>query len=194
MHNSALVLASTSAFKQKQLAQLDVTFHVFNPEVVEDHNQPEAEALAIDLADQKAVAAARVFPDSLVIGSDQTAITEKGVFLTKPLTQDQAIEQLSACQNQKACFYSAICLIKKADNFIKKWAVTTEVKFRQLTQDEIVRYIKKDDPLHCAGSFKIEALGISLFDSVQSNDPSALIGLPLISLSRELRSAGLLIP
>ncbi|TCS42563.1 Maf family protein [Reinekea marinisedimentorum] len=195
MKKPALILASTSTFKQKQLTQLCLNFDVFDPEIEEEH--PEStppETLAIELAASKAIAASATFAESWVIGSDQTAVTESGLLLTKPITEGKAFDQLSACQGQKARFYSAVCLINKSKNISRKWSVTTEVEFRQLSSEEIRRYIKKDEPLYCAGSFKIESLGISLFNAVRSEDPSALIGLPLISLSQELRSIGLLVP
>ncbi|TXR53522.1 Maf family protein [Reinekea thalattae] len=195
MSNFKLMLASTSRYKQQQLQQLKLPFEICDPHVDEDHSRSDnAEQLAMLLAAQKAEAVSSQFPEHWVIGSDQTAITADGYMLNKPLNKEKAFEQLSLCQGQSCYFYSAVSLINKALDARQCWSIKTEVNFRDLSAAEIQRYIELDDPLYCAGSFKIESLGISLFKSVRSDDPSALIGLPLLSLCNQLRHAGFALP
>lgn len=195
MATSDLILASTSAFKRRQLETLNLPFRSINPEVREEHPAGSClKQLSINLSQEKAAAIASQSPASWVIGSDQTAEDHTGTLLTKPITPERAFNQLQGCQGQRIMFYSGACLINREANYEKAWTVATEVKFRNLTDSEIYRYIDADNPLHCAGSFKVEALGISLFETVKSDDPTALVGLPLITLCRELRAAGFLIP
>lgn len=138
---------------------------------------------------------------TIIICSDQTAALGSQI-LGKPYTKEAAIKQLSRCSGNSVTFHSAISILTSpfqqsntasldnSNNEIHSEVVDTHVTFRKLSQNEIERYIERDDPLQCAGSFKCESLGISLFDSISSNDPSALIGLPLISVSRILRKLG----
>jgi len=188
-----LILASTSSYKRQQLEILKVPFSCEDPEIDEVHDENMCpQELAQDLAYQKALALSSSHPNTCIIGSDQTAISESNQLLTKPGTTEKGIQQLLKCQNTTVHFHSAICLLF---NELKiEWTIQTDVIFRKLTLNEIKRYIEADNPLNCAGSFKIESLGISLFEKIHSDDPSALIGLPLISLSRELRQLGYQIP
>ncbi len=193
MTQNQVILATTSQFKAKQLLSLKVKFTLADPCVIEYHdNSQSTKELAIYLAQQKAMAIRTNHPKQWIIGSDQTAINGDGLILTKPGTQDKAMEQLNECQGKKATFYSAVCLLK--NDHCVSWAVETNVQFRALTLDEIKRYIKSDKPEQCAGSFKIESLGIALFESVESKDPTALVGLPLMSLAKELRNIGFQVP
>ncbi|MEJ2072273.1 MAG: Maf family protein [Reinekea sp.] len=189
----SVILASQSSYKQSQLHSLGVSFEIVTPNLDEDHSTLlSPEALAVHLAKEKATTVQACHPEAIIIGSDQTAELNDGHLLTKPETRDNAIKQLQQSSGQTARFHSAVCVIHR--QHISAWSVETQVKFRLLTAEEITRYVDADKPLDCAGSFKIESLGIALFDSVQSNDPSALVGLPLISLAEQLRQHGLTIP
>lgn len=188
-----LILASQSRYKQKQLTDLGLDFTSFAPQVQEDHSDNiDAEALAIRLAGQKAKDVLQHHKQAIVIGSDQTATDPSGNLLTKPGTQERAIRQLLACQGQSVTFFSAASIMSASTEY--SWSVTTKVTFRPLSRAEIERYVVRDNPIDCAGSFKVEALGISLFERIESDDPTALIGLPLISLCRQLRHFGLAVP
>ncbi|MDO7640472.1 MAG: Maf family protein [Reinekea forsetii] len=189
-----LVLASTSQYKRAQLRLLGVPFTCVDPGVHEDHAQysGDPESYAIDLSQQKAIASAKRNPTAWVLGSDQVAVAADGTLLTKAGTPEKAVAQLLQCQNQTATFYSAACLLRGDVSY--RWSVRTRVTFRQLDYAEICRYVEADRPEHCAGSFKVEALGISLFRQIQSNDPSALVGLPLMTLAEHLRQAGFQVP
>ena len=185
-----LVLASGSRYRAAQLSQLGLTFETARPDVDE---QPLAGEAPADTARRLAEAKARVvsprYPDAWVIGSDQT-VDCAGLLLGKPGTEAKARQQLEQMSAKTARFHSGICLLGPAGQCTVD-VVTTDVRFRSLSQAEIAAYIRKEQPLDCAGSFKVEGLGISLFDAIRSDDPSALIGLPLIALCRMLRTAGL---
>ena len=189
-----LVLASTSQYKRAQLRLLGVPFTCVDPGVHEDHAQysGDPESYAIDLSQQKAIASAKRNPTAWVLGSDQVAVAADGTLLTKAGTPEKAVVRLQQCQNQTATFYNAACLLRGDVSY--RWSVRTRVTFRQLDYAEICRYVEADRPEHCAGSFKVEALGISLFRQIQSNDPSALVGLPLMTLAEHLRQAGFHVP
>jgi len=189
---SELILASSSRYRQALLARLGLPFTTAVPDVDESplaDEQPEA--LAIRLAGAKAEKIAVTQSGALVIGSDQLA-TFDGRVLGKPGTVAAAIDQLSACSGRDVTFLTSVCLI--GPDFRGERLVPTTVQFRNLRTDEIERYIEQDQPLDCAGSFKSEALGISLFKSLSSTDPTALEGLPLIAVCELLREAGLEIP
>jgi septum formation protein len=133
----------------------------------------------------------RLHPDALVIAGDQTAVCAD-LPLKKPGSRERASAQLDAMQGRESSFFSAVCLMSASRSYAH--VSETVVKMRALTAAEIARYIEAEQPLDCAGSFKIEALGISLFDWVRSDDPSALTGLPLIALSKGLRAFDLPLP
>lgn len=193
MIDHSLLLASTSLYKREQLRRLGLHFDVCDPQIDEEHTlNTNPRRLAELLANQKATAAANKYPDKLCIGSDQTAQTTSSLLLTKPGSVESAVEQLMNCSGQRATFYSAMSLHKNGKCIT--WSVETEVKFRRLARDECQRYVDKDNPIDCAGSFKVESLGISLFESIKSSDPTALVGLPLISLCLELRKLGVPVP
>ena len=182
--NRRLILASSSPYRRNLLTQLGLTFECISPNLDEMPAAGEAAcALARRLAEAKAAYILLKHPESLAIGSDQTADLE-GTTLGKPHTVERAVAQLKACSGKTVHFYSAIAVLTSRRRQVEM--VCTKVKFRTLTEPQISAYIKKEEPLDCAGSFKCEGLGIALFESIESTDPSALIGLPLISLTQML--------
>jgi len=189
-----LVLASTSRYRREVLARLGLAFRSVAPGVDESRRSGEPPAeLAARLALAKARAVAVSCPNALVIGSDQVAEFD-GRILGKPGTADAARAQLAASSGQRVTFHTALCLLDTRDGRSDIVVDATHVVFRILRADEIARYVDTEQPLDCAGSFKAEGLGISLFERIESDDPTALIGLPLIALSRLLRHAGLRLP
>jgi septum formation protein len=145
------------------------------------------------LAIAKAAAVARDYPDALVIGSDQVAELD-GMVLDKPGTAERARAQLAASSGRDVHFHTALCLLDTRSGHRHTLVDHTRVRFRTLDAAEIARYVEREQPLDCAGSFKCEGLGISLFEAIDNSDPSALIGLPLIALARLLREAGIALP
>ncbi|MEA9564084.1 MULTISPECIES: Maf family nucleotide pyrophosphatase [unclassified Xanthomonas] len=187
-----LILASTSVYRRELLGRLQLDFTTARPEVDEQALPGEApSALASRLAAEKAAAVAAHAPDAWVIGSDQVADLD-GRALGKPGTLDQARAQLGAISGRVVRFHTAVSLIGP-DHHLHALDVT-EVQLRPLTPVEIERYLAAEPALDCAGSFKCEGLGISLFDAIRSEDSTALVGLPLIALARLLRQAGFAIP
>ena len=188
-----LILASSSSYRKSLLERLHIRFQCVSPDLDEGAQENEsAEHQAIRLAREKAQAVAQQFPEATVIGSDQVAelcfdesTTQKPIVLGKPGNHQRAVEQLSAQSGRLVRFYTAVTVVKQA---VASSALDiTEVRFRDLSSAEIESYLKADRPYNCAGSFKAESLGISLFESVKSDDPTGLIGLPLIKLSQILR-------
>lgn len=187
-----LVLASTSRYRRELLARLGVRFETVRPEVDETPLEGEApEALALRLAAAKALAVAAQRPGAWVIGSDQVADFDGGP-LGKPGDRATAIAQLEAMSGRAVAFRTAVAVA--ADGAVATALDTTLVRFRRLDRDVIERYLDAERPFDCAGSFKSEGLGIALFDAVESRDPTALVGLPLIATARLLRDAGLALP
>ncbi|EAR09759.1 Maf family protein [Reinekea blandensis] len=188
-----IILASQSPYKQKQLSDLGLNFKSIAPSVAENHAlDPDPEKLAIALAQQKSDNVYQLHPDAIVIGSDQTAIGPDGALLIKPGNRENAIRQLQLCSGKTVTFYSGVSL--NSADYKTSTCVATVVAFRHLSLQEIERYVDADRPYDCAGSFKVESLGITLFESVRSDDPSALIGLPMIELCRILRECGIALP
>lgn len=189
-----LVLASTSAYRRMLLERLQTPFDTANPQLDEtplaDETPP---ATANRLAIEKARAVASQFPDALIIGSDQVAHLGDEVF-GKPGTVERAIEQLRRMSGRAVTFHTALAVINTRSGRIQSDSVPTFVRFRELSDEEIRRYVDKERPLDCAGSAKSEGLGITLLESLSGDDPTALIGLPLIALSRMLRAEGLELP
>lgn len=191
-----LILASGSRYKRQQLAQLQLPFEHAAADI--DEMPLEAEHprdTAIRLAEAKAIAVSAHEPNAFVIGCDQTG-SNGGAILTKPLSPTRGYEQLRRCSDNVVSFYSAVCLLYPrkvgSEARVRESRVTeTKVSFRELSDSQIRNYIKKEEALDCAGGFKIESLGISLFKSVSSDDPSALVGLPLINLVNLLDQAGI---
>jgi septum formation protein len=188
-----LVLGSTSRYRAELLRRLTLRFRQSAPEVDESRRPGETpETLAARLAHAKAHAVARRHPGAVVIGSDQVAELD-GEALGKPGDAERARAQLARCSGREVRFHTALCLADArgaATQFHSDTDVTT-VRFRELTSEEIARYVEREQPLDCAGSFKSEGLGIALFERIANDDPSALIGLPMILLCRLLRQAGI---
>ena len=190
-----LILASTSPYRRELLARLRLPFEVARPEVDETPlpaEEPEALARRLAAAKSGAVAAASSRDNAWVLGSDQVAELD-GQALGKSGGRDAALAQLAVMSSHAVAFRTAVCLMH-ADGRQSSAMDTTIVQFRTLSSDEIIRYVDAEQPFDCAGSFKCEGLGIVLFDSIQSQDPTALIGLPLIATARLLRDAGFRLP
>ncbi|MFC5439606.1 Maf family protein [Rhodanobacter ginsenosidimutans] len=189
-----LVLASTSRYRAELLRRLGVDFEPCAPgtdEAPVAGEKPHARALRLAIA--KAEAAAGTRRDAVVIGSDQVAELD-GTLLDKPGTASRAREQLLASSGRQVDFHTAVCVLDTRDGHRHVHVDLTRVRFRPLRDEEIARYIEREQPLDCAGSFKCEGLGISLFEGIDSSDPSALIGLPLIAVARLLRNCGVALP
>lgn len=183
-----LVLASTSPYRRALLQRLGIEFSVADPQVSEERRQGEApEAMAGRLAETKARAVASRYPDSLIIGSDQVAVCD-GEILGKPITHANAVRQLRALSGRDALFHTAVCVHRTGVSRTR--VVPCRVTFRTLDDATIEAYLTKEQPYDCAGSAKSEGLGIALIAKIQSEDPSALIGLPLIALVDLLREQG----
>jgi septum formation protein len=189
-----LILASTSPYRRALLARLGLPFEVLPPQVTEDHRAGESAAdRALRLATAKAQAVAARHPSALVIGSDQVA-SLGGEILDKPGDVARCRAQLAALSGRSAPFYTACVLIGGAPAVHLAHVDTTTVVFRSLSAVEIARYVERERPFDCAGGFRAETLGIALFDCIESQDPTALIGLPLIWLAGALRRAGFPLP
>ncbi len=184
-----LILASTSPYRKLLLERLELPFDVVAPDVEETAAPGETpHALAARLAAEKADSVTA--SDAIVIGSDQVA-SVNGRVLRKPGTHDRALRQLSACQGRTAVFDTAAAIVDKRNG--KRWQTTdrTEVEFAELDDNVLDAYLRREQPYDCAGGFKAEGLGISLFGRIRSDDPTALLGLPLIWVARTLAEAGL---
>ncbi len=189
-----LILASTSRYRRELLQRLGLDFTVQSPEVDETPAAGEApRALALRLALAKAQAVAALQPGAVVIGSDQVADLA-GEPLGKPGTHARATLQLQRMRGQRVVFQTAVAVVCQATGFAQVDLAPVEVQFRALSDAEIERYLLAEQPYDCAGSAKSEGLGISLLDAIHNDDPTALIGLPLIRTCRLLRAAGLVLP
>ncbi|MBY4599239.1 Maf family protein [Ottowia caeni] len=189
-----LVLGSTSRYRRDLLMRLGLAFEVAAPNVDETPRPGESpRTLAERLALSKAHDVAARFPDALVIGADQVADLH-GEPLGKPGTHERAVEQLKRMSGQTVIFQTALSVVCKETGFQSSDLAPVEVRFRELAEDEIERYLRAEQPYDCAGSAKSEGLGIALLDAIVSDDPTALIGLPLIRTARLLRSAGQVLP
>jgi septum formation protein len=189
-----LILASTSRYRRELLARLDVEFECVPPGVPEDHRRGESAAdRALRLATEKAQAVSLKSGEALVIGADQVAAAGAEL-LDKPADAARCRAQLTLLSGRAAHFYTA-CVLLRADPPLHAAHVdTTTVVFRTLGAAEIGRYVEREQPFDCAGGFKVEASGIALFECIESQDPTALIGLPLIWLAGALRDAGYALP
>ena len=189
-----LVLASTSAYRKMLLERLHLPFDTDRPETDETPLPGEAPAATAErLAAEKARAVAGRWPDALVIGSDQVAHLGDEVF-GKPGTEARAVAQLQRMRGQTVVSHTALAVLNTRTGHLQVEGIPTQVRFRNLSDDEIRRYVAKEQPLDCAGSAKSEGLGITLLDAMPGEDPTALIGMPLIALSRMLRAEGLELP
>jgi septum formation protein len=188
-----LLLASTSPYRRDLLARLRLPFEVAHPEVDEAPRAGETPVELVQrLARDKAEAVAARAGDAWVLGSDQVAALD-GRPLGKPGHGDAAIAQLTALSGRTLPFHTAVALAR-GDGRVTTALDTTLVRMRALSRQEIERYVALESPHDCAGSFKCEALGIALFDAIETQDPTALVGLPLIATARLLREAGFTVP
>lgn len=189
-----LVLASTSIYRRELLERLQLPFETAAPNIDETRlaNEP-AQAMVARLAQQKAEAIATQYPNALIIGSDQCAVLGDKI-LGKPHTHEKAIEQLQASSGNTVEFLTGLCLYDNQTQGFQLDVISFQVEFRELQAVEIENYLLREQPYNCAGSFKSEGLGISLFKRMQGDDPTALIGLPLIRLCAMLREQGYLTP
>lgn len=191
---SRLILASTSRYRRELLSRLRIDFEAIAPDVDETPQAREAPAeLAERLAIAKAGAIAGQHPDAWVLGSDQVAELD-GRAVGKSGDFERARAQLRAASGRDVHFHTAFCLTQTDSGRRRLHRDLTVVRFRALTDAEIDRYLDAERPFDCAGSFKCEGLGISLFEAIESRDPTALVGLPLIALAAALREAGFAIP
>ncbi len=189
-----LILGSTSRYRRELLSRLGLPFQVVAPEVDETPLPDEAPAaLAQRLALAKAQAVARLHPTAVVIGSDQVADLQ-GEPLGKPGTHERAVAQLRRMRGQTVLFQTALAVVCPATGFEGVDLAVVKVVFRNLNDSEIERYLRTEQPYDCAGSAKSEGLGIALLERIDNDDPTALVGLPLIRTARLLREAGLVLP
>jgi septum formation protein len=189
-----IVLASTSRYRAELLRRLLDGFEQIAPDVDEQPLPGEAPAArAARLAAAKAAAVSKKHRDAVVIGSDQVAALD-GRVLHKPGSSDKAHEQLRASSGNTVHFHTGLCVFDGRDGRLQSCTDETRVVFRTLSDEEIRRYLAREHPFDCAGSFKSEGAGIALFERIESEDPTALIGLPLIALARLLREAGIPVP
>lgn len=189
-----LILGSTSRYRRELLERLRHPFTTTSPEVDETPHAGEApRELALRLALAKAQAVAALHPEAIVIGSDQVADLH-GEPLGKPGTHERAVAQLQRMRGQTMVFHTAVAVVCQATGFAQCELAEVGVRFRELSDAEIERYLRAEQPYDCAGSAKSEGLGIALLDAIDSDDPTALIGLPLIRTCRMVRAAGLVLP
>ena len=185
-----LILGSTSSYRRELLQRLQIPFEVVSPEVDESQYAGESpEQLARRLALTKARAVAANFPDAVVIGSDQVADLA-GQALGKPGSHARAVAQLRLMRGQSLVFHTAVAVVCLQSGYEQTDLAAVTVQFRALSDEEIDNYLLAEQPYDCAGSAKSEGLGIALLDSIHSDDPTALVGLPLIRTCRMLRAAG----
>ncbi|MBA7873365.1 MULTISPECIES: Maf family protein [unclassified Citrobacter] len=182
-----LILASTSPWRRALLEKLAIPFECAAPEVDETPLPGEAPRhLVLRLAQKKAQSLAHRYPSHLIIGSDQICVLD-GEITGKPLTEENARQQLLKARGNIVTFYTGLALYNSATGHLQTEVEQFDVHFRHLSETEIEDYVRKERPLHCAGSFKSEGLGIALFERLEGRDPNTLIGLPLIALCQMLR-------
>jgi septum formation protein len=192
--HAPLILASTSVYRKGLLEKLNLPFEVLAPRVDETPRPNESpQRLAVRLAREKALAVAGSVCQGLVIGSDQVATLGRER-LGKPGTRDKAIAQLRKASGRMVLFNTAVCVAEAGSGTIRWDHDVTRVLFRELTLRQIEAYVDREEPLDCAGSFKSEGLGIVLFERIETEDPNALVGLPLIRLVTLLKSFGVDLP
>lgn len=189
MHKT-IVLASSSPYRRALLDKLGFAYRSKKPDVDETPYPNETpHELVARLAEMKARAVTSHFPDAFIIGSDQVAVLD-GEILGKPGTKARAFEQLKKASGRCVTFLTGLCLLDSATQKSTTEVVPFDVHFRKLTDGMIDRYLEREQPFNCAGSFKSEGLGIVLFERLEGDDPNTLIGLPLIRLTRLLEQAG----
>ena len=188
-----LILASTSPFRRELLQRLGIDFSTAAPDIDESAHpgeKPSELVRRLSEAKARAIGASR---QGLIIGSDQVATTGDDI-LGKPGSHEKAVEQLQYLSGKSVCFYTGLCLLNTETDTASVEVVPYTVLFRRLDDSQVENYLRADEPYNCAGSFKSEGLGITLFERMQGDDPSALIGLPLIQLTTLLREAGITLP
>ena len=188
-----LVLASTSPFRKELLQRLGIPFETAAPDVDEFPLANETPAALVRRLSEAKARAIGKLRQGLIIGSDQVATTGNDI-LGKPGTHPRAIEQLQYLSGRLVTFHTGLCLLNSATNEAQVDVIPFKVQFRQLDEEQIERYLQADQPYNCAGSFKSEGLGITLFERMDGDDPSALVGLPLIRLTSMLAAAGVVLP
>ena len=182
MPERLLILGSSSAYRRSLLERLGLAFTCVSPDVDETpraHEPPVETALRLALSKARAVAAA--CPHALIIGSDQVADLD-GTALSKPGTHENAVRQLQALRGKRVMFHTALCLLNAADGTYQLENIPTAIQFRHVSDQQIEHYLQREQPYDCAGSAKIETLGIALVEKIESDDPTAIIGLPLMML------------
>ncbi len=188
-----LILASTSPFRRELLQRLGIDFSTAAPDIDESAHpgeKPSELVRRLSEAKARAIGASR---QGLIIGSDQVASTGDDI-LGKPGSHEKAVEQLKYLSGKSVCFYTGLCLLNTETDTARVEVAPYTVLFRRLDDSQIENYLRADEPYNCAGSFKSEGLGITLFERMEGDDPSALIGLPLIQLTTMLREAGIALP
>ena len=186
-----LVLASTSPYRRRLLKQLGLSFVTAAPRCKEEIQPGIApELLVKHLASQKAESLSNHYDDALIIGADQVFVDPRNRVIGKPGNNQKAFEQLKAMAGRSHTFFTGLCVYDSATNEAQVDYSTFEVTLRRLSDDEIRNYIRREDPADCAGSFKVEGLGIALMETMRGEDYTSLIGLPLIKLCDMLREAG----
>ncbi len=187
-----LLLASSSPYRKALLQRLGLPFNCASPDIDETPGPGEsAPELALRLASDKAKALAHSHPKHWIIGSDQVACLPDGSLLNKPANHEAAVEQLTRSSGQRVQFHTGLALLNADSGELQRHCELFTVHFRQLTAPEIEAYLQKEQPYDCAGSFRMEGLGITLFSRLEGDDPNSLIGLPLITLNSMLRNWGL---
>ncbi|MEQ1411369.1 Maf family protein [Acinetobacter indicus] len=192
-----IILASSSQTRKELMDRLKLDYQCMTPDIDESpQGESHADDLAKRLAFEKAQRIAEQYPEAIVIGSDQVAWREGApdIFIGKPLSPEKAIRQLQANSDKIVYFSTGLSVQQKSSGFEQTLVEHYKVKFRKLSLDEIERYVALEQPLHCAGSFKCESLGISLFEQMIGQDQTTLMGMPMIQLCQILRQLNLQIP
>lgn len=188
--NQKLILGSSSSYRYELLLRLQLPFEVSSPDIDESALTGEMpEATASRLAEEKARAVATIYPNALIIGADQVAALDS-VQLGKPLNYENATKQLYSMRGKEVIFHTALSLFNSYSGRIQSKLISSLVKFRELSDRQVSNYLAKEQPYHCTGSAKYEGLGIALIERMESDDPNALIGLPLIALVEMLVHEG----
>ncbi|WP_154140258.1 Maf family protein [Photobacterium damselae] len=186
-----LLLASTSTYRQALLKKFGYPFEVASPNIDETAQENEtAQQLVLRLAQEKAKACAKDYSTHLIIGSDQVCVID-GKIIGKPLTEEKACQQLKQASGQTITFYTGLALYNAQSGECHSLCEPFHVHFRELTEQEIQHYVRREQPLYCAGSFMCEGLGIALFERLEGRDPNTLVGLPLIALRELLAKEGI---
>ncbi len=188
---TSIILASSSPFRKELLERLNLPFECHSPGIDESLQTGESAATYVcRLARKKAQAISDKFPDAVIIGSDQCALLGEQI-LGKPGNHDNALQQLKAAQGKTVIFHTGLCVMQASSGFSESANILFQVKFRYLSDQQLNHYLDVEQPYQCAGSFKSEGYGAALFEQMQGDDPTALIGLPLIRLVSMLENVGI---